>query len=276
MAKRKADELTGTTSLTDGNHGATKKTKKSSPTKKWDKHTVKKLNALEYDAFKTQFIQPEWLQHTPVPTSIVAAQQHVSFKADFKFASDLSSAELSTCFNLIATTSRSDYEAAGWGWHPKRKLKEMRDKDMRYFLLHATSEADSNEPQPSGFAGFLSFMLTHDSTPSVPVLYIYEIHLVESARGTGLGAHLMTVAESIARATGMEKVMLTCILINDKARRFYERHGFGTDACSPEDKATRKKAIKVEYVIMSKEVESIGAQETELARLPLEGVDSGG
>lgn len=138
---------------------------------------------------------------------------------------------------------------------------------MRYLLLDdkiydgAARNADTDlDPDtattPRGaIMGFVSFMITHDSVPSVPVLYIYEIHLVETYRGKGLGKHFMTLAEDIAQRVGVEKVMLTYFLSNEKARGFYERLGYGVDECSPEDRTTRTKVVKVDYVIASKRIE---------------------
>ena len=100
--------------------------------------------------------------------------------------------------------------------------------------------------------GFLSFMVDHDSSPSVPVLYIYEIHLAESLRGLGLGNHLIQVTERLASNIGLDKVMLTCFLCNKKAYRYYTDRGFVADACSPADRKTRNKVVAVDYVIMSR------------------------
>ena len=62
----------------------------------------------------------------------------------------------------------------------------------------------------------------------------------------------MDLAESIAEKSGVEKVMLTCFLRNTKAHGFYAQRGYVADACSPEDRTTRTKVIKPDYVIMSK------------------------
>lgn len=105
--------------------------------------------------------------------------------------------------------------------------------------------------------GFLSFMVDYDSSPSVPVLYIYEVHLAETLRGLGLGNHLMHLADLLAQNMGLTKVMLTCFLCNDKAYRFYADHGFLKDACSPEDRKTRNKVVAVDYAILSKDSQAI-------------------
>lgn len=54
---------------------------------------------------------------------------------------EITKAELSTCFNIIERTSRKDYEASAWGWHPKRKRNEMREVDMRYLLVRRCGNA---------------------------------------------------------------------------------------------------------------------------------------
>lgn len=172
-------------------------------------------------------------------------------RIDVKSAQDLSKDELNQCFHLIASTSRANYEASSWGWHPERKKREMQEAEMRYLLVRTEQLAGSSQVQ-----GFLSFMLTHDSTPSVPVLYIYEIHLAADLRKLGLGAHLMQIAEDVAQSVGVEKVMLTCFLSNEKAQGFYKKRGYMTDVSSPEDRTTRRKVVKVDYVIMSRNVEA--------------------
>lgn len=64
--------------------------------------------------------------------------------------------------------------------------------------------------------------------------------------------HVRTVAESIA---GVEKVMLTCFVSNDKARRFYEKLGFEKDEFSPRDRKLRGgKIVTSDYVILSRRV----------------------
>jgi GNAT superfamily N-acetyltransferase len=126
----------------------------------------------------------------------------------------------------------------------------MKEDEMRYLIVHANrtdAGLDDNSPQ-----GFLSFMLTHDSSPSVPVLYVYEIHLAPGLRKLGFGAHLMQVVEDVARSVSVEKVMLTCFVCNEKASAFYEKRGYVKDVISPEDRTTRKKTIRADYTIMSK------------------------
>ncbi|KAK1821532.1 hypothetical protein LTR12_004093 [Friedmanniomyces endolithicus] len=226
-----------------------------------DDDVVERINALSIEAFRKRYVPMDQLIYRP-QTPGEAQEQGTPLDRDtirtgdiriaVKTALEIKAEELSQCLALVEETSRPDYEASSWGWHPKRKLREMRDPEMRYLLVSRNGDSSSIGDRVEGF---LSFMITHDSHPPVPVLYIYEIHLMESLRKVGLGAHLMQLAEDIARRVGLRKAMLTCFLSNSKARIFYEKRGFTRDVCSPDDRQTRKRIVEVDYVIMSKAVE---------------------
>ena len=53
-----------------------------------------------------------------------------------------------------------------------------------------------------------------------------QVFVDPSARGTGLGARLLAAAEAAMGNTGVRTAALDCIVGNDGARRFYERHGW--------------------------------------------------
>ncbi|WPG97245.1 putative N-acetyltransferase [Acrodontium crateriforme] len=254
---------------------------KNRPTKrlaKADSKAIKVANNLSTLAFKNAFIPSENLVYRTTKrakqASTTAAPPQV-FNIIFHEASELTKNQMYQCFNLIESTSRSDYEScATFGWHPRRKRREMSEDEMRYLLVYSNSSSpnppkgcdnadnqtahdednDQAKIQDGNLVAFLSFMLTHDSTPCVPVLYIYEIHTWPLTRGIGLGQHLMHLAETIARNVGVQKVMLTCFMRNTKAMGFYESMGFSKDVCSPEERVTRGRTVEVEYVIMSKEI----------------------
>lgn len=240
MSKRKSDEQ-----IADQEAGSSTTTKST---------LIEDLNKLSQESFQSRFF--------PSSSSISTSHTHnnnTTWTSKLYFAKDLHAALLHQCFTLIETTSRHDYEPSSFGWHPRRKKREMQEPEMRYLLLN--EKAFSN-PHDAGnkFGGFLSFMFTHDSNPSVPVLYIYEIHLTESARGKGVGGWLMELIENVAREAAVEKIMLTCFLSNANALAFYRKLGFERDACSPGDRETRRKVVKADYVIMSKRLGECGEE----------------
>lgn len=229
MAKRKSDAL-----ITDDEIASTS----SKPSKST---LIENLNALDQAALKTRFFADASKTKHPHDDMIWTTQLYFPYNVP----------NLRECHKLIETTSKHDYAPSSFGWHPKRKWNEMNEREMRYLVVEGTSPGALPLPR---FGGFLSFMFTHDSTPAVPVVYIYEIHLTKSARGKGLGGFLMRTVENVAKEAGLDKVMLTCFLSNENALSFYRKHGFEADACSPGDRETRNKIVKTDYVIMSKDV----------------------
>lgn len=74
----------------------------------------------------------------------------------------------------------------------------------------------------AGVAGFSEFSHLF----SGPVLYVENVVVVASARGSGVGAQLMDWLESYARNCGCNKLTLDAYAANAGARRFYERLGY--------------------------------------------------
>ncbi|KAK3719552.1 hypothetical protein LTR37_004410 [Vermiconidia calcicola] len=215
----------------------------SRPSKDSDE-LIRKLNDMSTHEFREEYIEAKALERD-------AKETQISLKA----SNELTKQEFNACFDLVSTTSRLHYEGSAAGWNPKQKKREMMQQEMRYLLVYPSKHSDQSSNEGSASAdphGYLSYMLTHDSTPVVPALYVYEIHLTEDMRKKGVGTHLMDLAEDIAANVGMKKVMLTCFLTNAKALHFYEKLGYAKDASSPEDRKTRKALIKVDYVILSK------------------------
>lgn len=224
---------------------------------------VENANALPIEEFRSRFVDQDMLSYTSQQSGL---DQKEAFDISLVAADWLTPGEHNASFGLVEETSKPDYESSTFGWHPRRKRKEMLEPEMKYFFVRRKDAKPNVERRKCGdvdtsILGFLSCMVTHDSSPSVPVLYIYEIHLAESLRGLGLGKHLMLLADNLAKNIGLEKVMLTCFLCNQKAHRFYTSHGFGKDVCSPEDRRTRNKIVPVDYVIMSKDVDGSTTKE---------------
>lgn len=169
----------------------------------------------------------------------------ISYAITLHASTTLASADLSTCFDLIAGTSAFTYAASSIGWHPRQKRKEMLLPDLRYLLVKRTPVS---LPE-----GFLSFMPTYEDGKEA--IYVYEVHLAESLREGGLGRRLMELVESAGLKIGVEKAMLTVFAANVGARRFYEGLGYSVDEFSPKERRLRGGVVKMpDYVILSKEL----------------------
>ena len=202
---------------------------------------VEKGNSVDLASYKDQFMSEENFKFK-------IREQDSVFHIDLESAASLSEKDLQACFDLVELTSSHDYTASSMGWHPKKKLKEMRLPDLRYLLVR-TSAKDSSTSVPLG--GFASFMLTYDDAKEV--IYVYEIHLAAEVRGSGLGRHLMLMIEETGKKAGMAASMLTVFESNRKALDFYKRLEYDLDASSPGPRELRNGVVKMpDYMILSK------------------------
>lgn len=129
----------------------------------------------------------------------------------------------------------------------------MMELDMRYLLVRThTVDQPVGEGRPLGsIIAFLSFMLTYED--GFKVIYCYEVHVLEGWRGKKIGKGLMEILESIGRAVGVEKSMLTVFTTNEHAQDLYRYLGYDVDDYSPQPKRLRGGKIKQpDYLIMSK------------------------
>ncbi|KAF6840734.1 GNAT family acetyltransferase NAT4 [Colletotrichum musicola] len=200
------------------------------------------------------------------------------YTLDLRSAGRLSDDELRACYDLVEHTSGADYRASAGGWKPAQKMREMRSPELRYVLV-----AEAGDGEGAGtIRGFTSLMPTFEE--GEPVVYCYEIHLMEELRGgtttiiiehfitdeyhsTGMGRKLMDIQIAVAQSIPIvEKVMLTCFVANASARAFYEKLGFERDAISPPERKLRfGKVFVPDYVIMSRRVrgEGMGGEKEE-------------
>ncbi|VUC29663.1 unnamed protein product [Clonostachys rosea] len=208
-----------------------------------------KVNHLEIANGKTdaEFIE-EYMCPSENWTQWVHPTSEKKYTLNLRGVARLTDEELETCYNLIEKTSGEDYRNSSSGWHPVAKRKEMRSPGLRYILIQADLGEGNDD---SGIRGFMSIMPTVENAE--PVVYVYEVHLETELQGTRLGRLLMEYVRVIAEnIPSVEKVMLTCFVSNERARRFYGKMGFDLDESSPRDRKLRGgKVVTSDYVILS-------------------------
>lgn len=197
-----------------------------------------------------------------------------TYLCNFRRTQDLTSEEREACYQMVKETSQTDYEAnAEEGWDEHHKREEMEQPNMRFILireapssprdegtrLDTPSESlDKTSSQPLNekddtILGFTSFVVELDPDNSLPQLYIYEIHLLPSLRGLGLGRHLMSLNEDIAKKIGLEKCILTVFTCNLQAEGMYRALGYEDDECCPATRVLRDGRVRrPKYLILSK------------------------
>ncbi|KAF3936611.1 hypothetical protein ABW19_dt0209155 [Dactylella cylindrospora] len=207
---------------------------------------VERTNSLPLEELKARFIDTSLLSFVTGAPHVNGVPQSSSYNIELYMSSTLPDNVFSDCFDLLEANLSESYRATTKGWQPKKKKEEMKHPAMRYLILTSgsTTEPTSTDPekiQPT-FVGFLEFMVTEEEGSEV--IYTYEIDIVPSYQGLGLGRKLLDVAEEFGKRVGVEKAMLTVFDSNRGARRFYEREGYEIDDISPEPKILRNGLVK--------------------------------
>jgi len=78
-----------------------------------------------------------------------------------------------------------------------------------------------------GIVGFVMFGLEQgDYEQTVTRGVVHNLFVVSGSRGHGVGSALLGAAESALARAGADVVSLEAMAANERARRFYERHGY--------------------------------------------------
>ncbi|KAB5584902.1 acyl-CoA N-acyltransferase [Coniochaeta sp. 2T2.1] len=203
---------------------------------------VEKINSSTDEEFSEKYLTPAAPGASPWVTAWSDPRTGQEYSIGLCKAPSLDKTDLGACFDLVAETSKVDYEASKGGWRPKSKLIEMRSPDLRYILV---------KDEDGTVAAFTSLMPTREEGQLV--VYCYEIHLKPNLQGAGLGRMLMGYLFTVALNTGLHKVMLTCFVSNNRALNWYRQLGFQTDAISPQQRTLRSGRVFIpDYVILSK------------------------
>jgi len=139
-----------------------------------------------------------------------------------KRASQMSEDEMDICYNLVKDNMQLMYENSNWGWNEKEKKIEMTEENARY--LYAL-DGEKNIVAMTHFR--------FDVDDDVEVIYCYEIQLVNSIRGKGLGKFMIQVLELMALKAKMKKVVLTVFKANSRAVNFFNKLKYTIDCTSP-------------------------------------------
>lgn len=131
---------------------------------------------------------------------------------------------------------------SSWGWDGDAKFDELFAAESRLllcFLANLKTCCDSGlhdvplplPTSPDEPCAFVHFRFEVDTQR--PVLYCYEIQLLEEVRGLGLGQKLMHALCKIAANSQMVRVILTVFRFNYPAYAFFTKSGFKTDTSDP-------------------------------------------
>jgi len=141
-------------------------------------------------------------------------------------------------FEIFENNMRVHYEET-WGWNRNEKMKELFHPAARFIVVTNAKGVERQDNSvaidPSEIVAFTIYRFDWDDEdePEHPVLYCYELQVLNSFQAHGLGRLLMSQLVTIAERLRMWKVMLTCFKRNEGAISFYRRCGFDIDSNSP-------------------------------------------
>lgn len=185
---------------------------------------------------------------------------------EYVSSADMSDSLLESCMKLFEENMGELYKRSSWGLDLPAKADELRHRKARFLLAFADGEKDEDATttnnkengeervrQGGELASFVHFRFCYDDEdePEYAVLYVYEIHVDAKFQRKGVGARLMSVLESIAKAAGLEKVVLTVFKNNVAATEFYTNSlDYQVDESSP----SRHGDKSADYEILSKAI----------------------
>lgn len=128
-------------------------------------------------------------------------------------------------FSIFKSNMLEAYQL-NWGWDAESKWAEMFSERSHYLMiLNPNSEIIA-------FSHF-QFVWDDDDDPDIPVLYCFEIQVLQKFQRNGIGKYIMEMLECIQKHFGFIKLSLTVFRSNSSAIYFYKQIGFEIDDLDP-------------------------------------------
>lgn len=128
-----------------------------------------------------------------------------------EFATKLTPEEAKWAFDLAKDTMEDKYDDSGYGWNDDDKMSELTEKGTRFLIAREwPSEEGQKKGEPVAFVHFRFTVQGEvvDQMAGEPGVYIYDIHVEDHSQKKGLGKHLLTILELIARREKMKLLSL--------------------------------------------------------------------
>ena len=141
-----------------------------------------------------------------------------------EFSAKLKKADLEWCFDITQSHMEDIYDASGYGWDDDDKERELTEQGARFLLLR--------NPESGELRGFVHFRFTVqgevvDQMIGQTCLYVLDIQLSPEIQRKGLGKHILTLLELIARKQQMSRVSFPVYLGDEKTKSWLLKQGKG-------------------------------------------------
>ncbi len=144
-----------------------------------------------------------------------------------EFSPKLKKNDLEWCFDITQSHMEEVYDASGYGWDDDDKERELTEQGARFLLIR---EAETNE-----LRGFVHFRFTVqgeviDQMIGQTCLYVMDIQFAADIQRKGLGKHVLSLLELIARKQQMSRVTIPIFLGDEKTKSWLTKQGKGYEA----------------------------------------------
>jgi ribosomal protein S18 acetylase RimI-like enzyme len=149
---------------------------------------------------------------------------------DIKFKTKLSRAEVDWSFDIIKDNMEGRYDMSGYGWDDEDKHMTLTENGARFLVIREwPEEDDAQEGNMVGIAHF-RFSVTGeymDTMAGEPSLILWDLHIDEDFQRRGLGKHVLTLLEFVAKREGMRYVSVPVMLKDDVSLAWVRKAGGG-------------------------------------------------
>ena len=127
------------------------------------------------------------------------------------FSSKLSNDQLDFVFEMVKDNMEDRYDASGYGWDDEDKERELTEEGTRFLLIRDMSKDSDDENDR--IVGFVHFRFSvqgdiMDVMAGDTCLFLWDIHLEEEYQRKGVGKHVVTLLELIARREKMSQILI--------------------------------------------------------------------
>lgn len=150
-----------------------------------------------------------------------------------EFSTRLSKEDAEWAFGLVQENMEEKYDASGYGWDDDDKYRELTEKGTRFLVAREWPAGDEEKGEPVAFAHFRFTVQGEviDQMAGEASLHIFDIHVEEHSQRKGLGKHLITLLELIARRENMRLISIPVQLEDDETEAWLmsTKRGFEPD-----------------------------------------------
>jgi len=173
-------------------------------------------------------------------------------KATIELKFKLNKEEQDFAFNLTKANMEDIYEESGYGWDDSEKKRELTENGLRVLLIRDVSEqavvtaavaegggaapAAAKAAMPGKLLAFAHFRFTvqgevMDQMAGNTTLYVMDVQVLPEYQRKGLGKHLITLCELIARRENMSSISVPIQSGEHSAKMWVEKslRGYSPD-----------------------------------------------